>query len=191
MSAFKTVELFGGAMHAQLPSNFTDVSNFRQVPDNQEVWIDADGFTSIVFDILERVELPTDMEALKYHLHDIVEEDVERTQIWQTNNAIFAKLPQGTPAYTLFATAPPSEKQKGRDKEPDFTATLMCLIRLVDQKTDIVVVMNVPHIPGQYDNASVDPSIGKMGELLQKGMDARSKLIETFEINDWDLFVQE
>lgn len=98
---------------------------------------------------------------------------------------------QGTPAYTLFATAPPSEKQKGRDKEPDFTATLMCLIRLVDQKTDIVVVMNVPHIPGQYDNASVDPSIGKMGELLQKGMDARSKLIETFEINDWDLFVQE
>lgn len=66
----------------------------------------------------------------------------------------------------------------------------MSLVRLVEQKTDIVIVMNVPHIPGTYDKASVDPSAGKMGHLLEKGMEARAKLLGTFEINDWGLFVQ-
>lgn len=33
----QTVQLFGGAAEIALPSRFTDVSNVRPVPDNQEV----------------------------------------------------------------------------------------------------------------------------------------------------------
>ncbi|KAI9224344.1 hypothetical protein BC828DRAFT_402338 [Blastocladiella britannica] len=32
--------LFGGAIAAALPAELVDVSDFRQVPDNQEVWVD-------------------------------------------------------------------------------------------------------------------------------------------------------
>ena len=47
----------------------------RQVPDNQEVYLDTDGFTSLTFDITERVShLATDREALDYHIADIVAE---------------------------------------------------------------------------------------------------------------------
>ena len=66
--------------------------NMRQVPDHQEVYIDMDGFTSIVFEILQRVEKP-DIEALKYHLRDIVEEDIGETKVWTTGDAHLSKLP--------------------------------------------------------------------------------------------------
>lgn len=67
-------------------------SEIRQVPDNQEVYLDKDGFTSIVVEILERVDKP-DVEALKYHLQDIVEEDAGETKVWTTGDAHFSKLP--------------------------------------------------------------------------------------------------
>lgn len=51
-------------------------SNIRQVPDNQEVYLDKNGFTSLTFDITERVShLSTDKEALEYHFADIVAEN--------------------------------------------------------------------------------------------------------------------
>ena len=50
-------------------------SRIRQVPDNQEVYLDKNGFTSLTFDITERVShLSTDKEALEYHFADTVAE---------------------------------------------------------------------------------------------------------------------
>lgn len=62
------------------------------MPDNQEVYLDKDGLSSIVFDILERVDKP-DLDALKYHLEDIVEDDVNATKLWTSNSAVLNKLP--------------------------------------------------------------------------------------------------
>ena len=50
-------------------------SKIRQVPDNQEVYLDKNGFTSLTFDITERVSYPsTDKEALEYHFADTIAE---------------------------------------------------------------------------------------------------------------------
>ena len=49
------------------------------MPDNQEVYLDTDGFTSLTFDITERVShLPTDRDALNYHVADITAEEDSR-----------------------------------------------------------------------------------------------------------------
>lgn len=51
-------------------------SEIRQVPDTQEVHLDTQGYTSVMFDILERVEgQGNDFSVLRYHLSDIVGED--------------------------------------------------------------------------------------------------------------------
>ena len=47
-------ELFGGAITVDLPTRMVDVSDFRPVPDNQEVWTDADRDESIILELLER-----------------------------------------------------------------------------------------------------------------------------------------
>ncbi len=63
-------------------------SNIRQVPDNQEVYLDKNGFTSLTFDITERVShLSTDKEALEYHFADIVAEN-DTKNIWSISENV-------------------------------------------------------------------------------------------------------
>ncbi|KAI4786880.1 ran-interacting Mog1 protein [Aureobasidium sp. EXF-8845] len=174
-------------MTVDLPSNFADV---RQVPDNQEVYLDKDGLSSIVFDILERVDKP-DLDALKYHLEDVVEDDADATKLWTSKSAVLSKLPPQTPAYTLFATHKASPEAISRGKAPDFTGILLTLIRLEHQKTDLVICVNVPHVDGEYNKNDVDPSAGKQGPMLDAATSFRDRILQSFEIKDWELFVQE
>ena len=110
--AFQPTQLFGGAITVDLPTGFGDVrssisralplvyqtnvshSSIRQVPDHQEVYLDSSGFTSIIFDIAERVEnVATDEEALKFHFDDIVSGSAEGTQYFHPGTATLAKMP--------------------------------------------------------------------------------------------------
>lgn len=91
-SEYTTVPLFGGAITAAFPSTFADVSDIRQVPDHQEVYLDKDGYTSIIVEVLERVEKP-DTDAVLYHLQDILDEDAADAKLWTSNSAHLSKLP--------------------------------------------------------------------------------------------------
>jgi hypothetical protein len=51
--ALVTRELYGGAIKLNLPTSYDDVSNFRQVPDHQEVWVDRDSNTSLIVELLD------------------------------------------------------------------------------------------------------------------------------------------
>ena len=68
---------------------------------------------------------------------------------------------------------------------------LLTMVRLEAQKTDIIVAINVPHIAGHYHSADVDPEKGRQGPLLERAIAYRQKLMETFEVKDWGLFVME
>jgi hypothetical protein len=96
-----------------------------------------------------------------------------------------------TPAYTLFATHTASPDAISRGKAPDFTGILLTLIRLETQQTDLVISINVPHVDGEYNKNDVDPSAGKQGPALDAATSFRDRILQTFEIRDWDLFVQE
>lgn len=72
-------------------------SKLRQVPDNQEVYIDKDGFTSIIFDITERVTtdeagLKGDGQAMTTHLEELVGTDADTTKVWNTTETQFTRL---------------------------------------------------------------------------------------------------
>jgi hypothetical protein len=72
-------------------------SKLRQVPNNQEVYIDKDGFTSIVFDITERVGPPgggleADGRAMTTHLEELVGTDVDTVKVWNTTETDFTRL---------------------------------------------------------------------------------------------------
>lgn len=52
-SEFRSKDLYGGAIHCTLPSEFQDVSTFRQVPDHQEVFADEITDRCIIIEILQ------------------------------------------------------------------------------------------------------------------------------------------
>ena len=68
-------ELFGGAVGCAIPDNFMDVSGFRQVPDNQEVYADPQSDHSVIVEILEYVssEQLAGMAPARYFFNDIAE----------------------------------------------------------------------------------------------------------------------
>ncbi|KAI0474235.1 Mog1p/PsbP-like protein [Xylaria cf. heliscus] len=201
MATYQTTPLFGGALVCDLPSNFADVSQLRQVPDNQEVYIDKEGFTSIIVEINERVgsegsSAEIDGRALTTHLEEVVGEDVDRLKVWNTTPTQFSKLDEDIPAYTLIATlsphAPPSTEADSsgapRPGAPDFTAIILTLVRLERERTDLLITVNVPHIRGEYDEDDVDLQLGKQGQLIGDAVDYASRIWESFRVKDWGLF---
>ncbi|KAK5662604.1 hypothetical protein OQA88_8518 [Cercophora sp. LCS_1] len=193
MTSYKTTPLFGGALACDLPEKFADVSKLRQVPDNQEVYIDKDGFTSIIFDITERVgptstgSLETDGRALTMHLEELVGDDADTVKVWNTTETQFSHLDASIPAYTLIATQTPKSASE-RSSAPDFTALILTLVRLEKESTDILITVNVPHIKGEYDEDEVDLALGKQGELIGDAVEYAAKIWSTFEVKDWNLF---
>ncbi|KAI9743302.1 MAG: hypothetical protein M1818_003148 [Claussenomyces sp. TS43310] len=195
MANFRSTPLFGGALITDLPSSFADVSTIRQVPDNQEVYLDKDGFTSIIFDITERVGGPgsndaTDGQALTVHLEEIVDSDSDTLKVWSTTRTRFSKIPQHIPAYTLIATQipVPVSESEAKSAAPDFTAIILNLIRLEQESTDVLITINVPHIKGEYTEDDVDLELGKQGKLIEDAVEFSAKIWETFKIKDWHLF---
>ncbi|KAL2024992.1 hypothetical protein VTK56DRAFT_3691 [Thermocarpiscus australiensis] len=196
---FKSTPLFGGAIVCDLPENFADVSKLRQVPDNQEVYIDKDGFTSIIFDITERVGTPgsgleADGQALTVHLEDLVGDDADTVKVWNTTETQLSHL-EDVPAYTLIATQTPnqsssasSSSQQPQRTAPDFTAIILTLVRLEAQSTDVLITINVPHIKGEYDEDEIDLQLGKQGALIGDAVEYAARIWSTFEVRDWNLF---
>lgn len=67
-------QLFGGAILVELPTEFVDVSNVRDVPDHQEVFANQDTDQSVIIEILERensIKKPEDCVA--YFFNDLAE----------------------------------------------------------------------------------------------------------------------
>jgi hypothetical protein len=65
---------------------------------------------------------------------------------------------------------------------------LVTLIRLESHKTDIAISINVPHIKDQFDEDTINLEDGKPGTLLTAAETIRDKILETFDIKDWNLF---
>ncbi|WVW86404.1 hypothetical protein I302_108450 [Kwoniella bestiolae CBS 10118] len=67
--------LFGGAISLNLPSDYLDASDLRQIPDNQEVFLSSTSDTAIVLEVLGMVEdglASTDLwDAVKFHFSSI------------------------------------------------------------------------------------------------------------------------
>lgn len=92
------------------------------------------------------------------------------------------------PAYTLIATQTPRVDASKSGSAPDFTAIIMTLVRLERKGTDILITINVPHIPGEYDEEEVDLALGKQGKLIGNAVEYAATIWDTFEVRDWNLF---
>ena len=64
------------------------------------------------------------------------------------------------------------------------------MLRLPEQKSDILITVNVPHVVGErgYDPEGLDIAAGKNGTLIDAAIGIRDELLKTFKILDWGLF---
>ncbi|KAI9455575.1 Mog1p/PsbP-like protein [Lactarius psammicola] len=75
MGKLVKTELFGGAITADYPEGYIDVSLLRQVPDTQEVYLSSDSNDSIVLETLSRVPADDSSDAAKFHFDSIAHDN--------------------------------------------------------------------------------------------------------------------
>ena len=65
------VGLYGGALECVIPVKYEDVSNFRQIPNHQEVFADASADSSIIIEINEMAAEVPDEKVLQHYFQDL------------------------------------------------------------------------------------------------------------------------
>jgi len=187
---FTTAQLFGGAITASIPSSFIDASNLRQVPDNQEVFVDGDGLASVTFDILEKLETSDVEKAIAIHLSEVVEGDaaevVEAGGLHDTLGSM-----SDIPVHSVLAIVKPAGSNVHESRRVDFTAIIMMLVRLDKVGTDFLVFINVPHVAGEYPVEEVDLAAKKWGPLVSSAGLVKKEIQKSLKIVNWGLFDEE
>ncbi|KAJ4309083.1 hypothetical protein N0V94_009088 [Neodidymelliopsis sp. IMI 364377] len=182
--SFTNTPLYGGAITVDLPSTFADTSQIREVPDHQEVYLDLQGYSSIVVEILEYVEKNSDEEALQYHFADLIDEE-DSSNVLEQGRAVMKKLSDKT-IYTIRSIQTPPPNTNPNRKVPEFVYIHLLLLRLKEQGTDLMVQINIPHYPGEYEKPKEGE--GEVTQLMKDSEKIKDRILESFEIKEWGLF---
>lgn len=167
------VELFGGAIVSDLPNGFfSDISQVRQVPDNQEVFL----YTKSESDIALIVELidststsgMTDEEAAAFYYYDLAainsnrqNESANESVVLssysykaQQNMSLFKIFPKLSTSFSRQSLVGVQRVRKGRalgDEEiaqgknlGEDVVVILAMIRLSNVNTDLLVTLSIP-----------------------------------------------
>lgn len=180
------MSLYGGAITTSLPAGAIDVSEFRQIPDTQEVFLleKPSGLDqSIIIDLLEQVHATDLAQVIAVHLDDILD-----------GPAVFiaplesASLPELGEIHS-FLVRPPDSKMETKDVK---IFTFLALIRVEKVATDIVITMNVPlkkdQVTEKVFNEEKDGVVNKRGTELAQCYEKIMNIALTMKVEDWSLF---
>ncbi|KAM3821845.1 ran guanine nucleotide release factor [Vipera latastei] len=135
-------QLFGGAFSARLPPGSLDISEMRQVPDNQEVFVHPSTDQSIIVELLEYQAGVADENAARFHFEDIAGNSANSEILSQT---------QFAPALLAFEGCSSSWQLVGHQQVAKFNeeakndvSVHLVLLRLPQYGTDLLVTFNDP-----------------------------------------------
>jgi Ran-interacting Mog1 protein len=181
MNGHTTRDLFDGAIKTCIPSTYLDArypslllsacwcSNFREVPDNQEIFVSAEDDSSIMVDVLEFVPVPGE-EAAEFHFEALkadneVEDEEEDSRVFKSTEVPAAEHPllaYGVPQrgwcsdFPCFNLLGYQRIVKGHYRssvaaggstsvqQSDHVLLFLVVFRLQEKNTDVVVSINYP-----------------------------------------------
>ncbi|XP_077998647.1 ran guanine nucleotide release factor-like [Glandiceps talaboti] len=140
---FNDHQLYGGAMTVVLPVDATDVSDVREVPDNQEVFTHPSTDQSIIVEIVEYQHIEN-QNAPGYHFQDIAESNSSlQTQIMSTEQIPMEQLAMKECESVWFLDGKQSVS-KFNEQAHNIINVHLALFRLPQFSTDILMTFNDP-----------------------------------------------
>ncbi|KAK9239945.1 hypothetical protein V1525DRAFT_396407 [Lipomyces kononenkoae] len=202
---FKPVGLFDDSIKIKIPEGFVDASDFRQIPDNQEVFVAADSSesadNSIIIELVERLEpddpdepsTDADQIAVRAHYEEIssINSNMSRAKVLGLV-PLEVSLPQSTTAYMITGTQIAEKWGKHRSEDLMYLVLALAVVRLPEQSTDILISFNSAVNCSEEalrlftENDDIDSSVLLRIGLLQA---ICRKVVESLEVVNWDLFV--
>eukprot|EP00877_Chromochloris_zofingiensis_P006208 jgi/Chrzof1/1840/Cz10g23090.t1_PPD8[v5.2] len=181
--------LFGGAIEVCLPARFVDISDVRPVPNNQEVFADANRDQSFVVEIVEHSPVSDDaagrfvfedLAAANNATHSAIEE------IRTLGPEDMPHMPENYHKCLVRGTQDVSKSREG-PAAVNRVQLLVALIRLPDYESDIIITLNTPVFISQYSSSA--QLTGSGAQAWHEDAPALFQaILKTFKINDYDVF---
>ncbi|GAV80289.1 Mog1 domain-containing protein [Cephalotus follicularis] len=189
--------LFGGAIASTFSSRFQDVSNLRQVPDHQEVFVDPARDESLIFELLDYKHDIGDNGSAAWFLQDLAtEQDAEGCTLIDQSGVVEASGLQyrNIPAIVTTAVGQMaiSKGRQGREAQ-NIVKVYLANIRLKEVGTDVLVTAYEPILINPLSESASTVGAGLAVPATQSGFMPMSEVfklaVSSFEVYDRSLFV--
>jgi hypothetical protein len=186
-------DLYGGALTIALPARFVDVSQWRQVPDHQEVFADQDTDESFVIEINELVADVDDAAAAQHHFNDLaaandatssslitVEAPFDDAALVEWNAAATPRHGGGGDTFKAYCCGEQVVNKFGKADAERVVGVHLLLLRVRSVTSDVLVTFN-----GAAERARTpDEHAGVAAALVRPAL-------ASFAVRKWGLFTGE
>ncbi|KAK4429981.1 Ran guanine nucleotide release factor [Sesamum alatum] len=188
--------LFGGAIVSTFPLRFQDVSNIRQVPDHQEVFVDPARDESLIFELLDLKTDVADQGSATWFLQDLAnEQDAEGTMVLEQSGVFEADGLRCRSSPAIITTAVGqmaiSKGRQGREAQ-NIVKVYLANLRLKDVATDVLITAYEPMLINPLSETAATVGAGLPVPAAQSGClpmaDVFKSAVSSFKVNDWSLF---
>ncbi|TVU14188.1 hypothetical protein EJB05_37637 [Eragrostis curvula] len=188
--------LFGGAISTTFPVRFQDVSNIREVPDHQEVFVDPARDESIIVELLDLKGEVDDAGSALWFLRDIAnEQDAGDNMVVEHSGTLeLARLNvDGAPVVAGTAVGQLAVSKGRQDREAQNIVRLyLANIRLKNAATDVVITAYEPLLINPLSESARAVASGPAIPAEQAGCMPMSEIFKlavmNFNVHDWNLF---
>ncbi|PWA56597.1 mog1/PsbP/DUF1795-like photosystem II reaction center PsbP family protein [Artemisia annua] len=189
-------QLFGGAISANFPLRFEDVSNIREVPDHQEVFVDPARDESLIVEILELKDDVADNGSATWFLQDLAVEQSAEGTIVTDQSAVFEAPGLGYRNMTSVITTATaqmaiSKSRQGREAQ-NLVKVYLANLRLKGVQTDILITAYEPVFINPLSESANAVGAGATVPAAESGRtpmaEVFKQVVSTFRVNDWNLF---
>ncbi|KAG2572565.1 ran guanine nucleotide release factor isoform X1 [Panicum virgatum] len=190
--------LFGGAISTAFPARFQvqDVSNIREVPDHQEVFVDPARDESLIFELLDLKGEVDDAGSALWFLRDIANEQdagdnlvVEHSGTLELAGLRLGEAP--AVARTSAGQLAVSKGRQGREAQ-NIVRLYLANIRLKDAATDVLITAYEPLLINPLSESAAAVTAGPAIPAEQAGCLPMSEIFKVavmnFNVHDWNLF---
>lgn len=188
--------LFGGAVSSTFPIRFQDVSNVRQVPDHQEVFVDPERDESLIIELLDLKMDVADSGSATWFLQDLAnEQEAEGTTI--TEQSTMFEAPglcyRNMPAFitTAVGQMAVAKGRQGREAQ-NLVKVYLANIRLKEVGTDVLITAYEPLVINPLSESATAVGAGMAVPAAQSGVMPMAEVfklaVSSFKVHNWSLF---
>ncbi|KAI5679052.1 hypothetical protein M9H77_10002 [Catharanthus roseus] len=188
--------LFGGAISSTFPLRFQDVSNVRQVPDHQEVYVDPSRDESLIFELLELKVDVADNSSATWFLQDLASEQdaegamvIEQSGVFEVDGLHFGNMP--TVITTAVGQMAISKGRQGREAQ-NLVKVYLANLRLKGVATDVLITAYEPILISPLSESAANVGAGVAVPAEQRGCLPMSEVfklaVSSFKVHNWSLF---
>lgn len=188
--------LFGGAVSTTFPIRFQDVSNVRQVPDHQEVFVDPERDESLIIELLDLKMDVADSGSATWFIQDLANEQeaegttiTEQSAVFEAPELCYRNMPSViTTAVGQMAVA---KGRQGREAQ-NLVKVYLANIRLKEVGTDVLITAYEPLVINPLSESATAVGAGMAVPAAQSGVMPMAEVfklaVSNFKVHNWSLF---